>query len=166
MKFFVFSAVIAILLTGCGQKPLHVERHAVYPVEGTVIWKKKPLAKAHLEFVPLGWKLLPFTHAPATFTDKDGHYKLDTYASGDGAPAGKYTVTIWADDGKPGMGRPNILPPQYASAKTSGLEVEIVEGANALPPLDLGGQPDPETKDVKETKGANATKDVKATSKK
>jgi hypothetical protein len=44
------------------------------------------------------------------------------------------------------MGRPNILPKQLSLAKTSGLEVEIVEGENVLPPLDLGGKPDPEEK--------------------
>ena len=36
----------------------------------------------------------------------------------------------------------NILPPQYARPDTSGLEVEIVEGDNNVPPIDLGGTPD------------------------
>jgi hypothetical protein len=140
MRVFVcLAALAALVLSGCGQKKLQVERHAVYPVEGEVIWKEKPLAGAHLEFYPLGWSLYSFTHTPMAVTGKDGRYRVGTYDKEDGAPAGKYAITITCLDPKViGMySTSNILPKQYGDPKTSGLEVEIVEGTNALPPLRL-----------------------------
>jgi hypothetical protein len=149
MKYLFLSTTMAVLLAGCGPKIATFERHSVYPVEGTVIWKQKPLVGARLEFHPLGWTLRAFTHAPVAVTGKDGRFHVSTYGGDDGAPVGKYTITIVCNDGLPGMSRPNILPARYTLVETSGLEVEIVEGANVLPPLDLGGKSDPEKKESK-----------------
>jgi hypothetical protein len=64
-------------------------------------------------------------------TESDGSFVLSTYRAFDGAPVGKYQVTVvqrrplFTQEGKPG---PNLLPPRYADAKTSGLEVEVKQG--------------------------------------
>ena len=147
LRFLFCTAVAALTLAGCSKQGPHIEKHEVYPVEGTVIWKGKPLAEARLEFFPKGWKLKPFSHTPVAVTGQDGRFQLSSYGDGDGAPAGKYTITVVCQDPeakkqKQMFSTANILPKQYARPDTSGLEVEIVEGKNVVPPLDLGGKPD------------------------
>jgi hypothetical protein len=145
MRFLLFSAAMAVLLAGCGKKAPSIERHAVQPVEGQVIWKQKPLAGAYVTFYPRGWQEHAFSSNPSATTDSDGRYRLGTYKKDDGAPAGKYTITVTCPDRSPSapkMYPPNILPKEYSTPETSGLEVEIVEGTNVVPPVDLGGKPD------------------------
>ena len=136
-------AVTALAAAGCGQKGPVIEKHEVYPVEGQVIWKKKPLAGAYVTFHPKGWKLHDSAPYPAAVTGEDGMYRLDTYGKGDGAPAGKYAITVTAPDRTvKTMSPPNLLPKEFSSPDTSGLEVEVANGANNVPPIDLGGTPD------------------------
>jgi hypothetical protein len=132
-----------LILVGCGQKQANFKQYALQPVEGQVIWKGKPLAEATITFHPDEWKPDPGTRAPRAETGADGRFKLSTYKEDDGAPQGKYTVTLLyrkhAVQRNGGMFGPNLLPKQYESPETSDLKVEIVEGANVVPPLDLGG---------------------------
>jgi len=148
MRSLFCTAIAALTLVGCSKPGLpHVEKYEVYPVEGQVIWKGKPLADAHIEFFPKGWSLRPYSHTPLGVTGPDGRFQLSSYGEGDGAPLGKYIITVVCQDpqakkGKQMFSTANLLPKQYADPKTSGLEVEIVEGKNVVPPLDLGGKPD------------------------
>jgi len=147
MRFlFCTAAVAALTRAGCSKKGPHIEKYEVYPVEGQVIWKGKPLAEARLEFFPKGWSLRPYSHTPVAVTGPDGRFQLSSYGGGDGAPAGKYIITVVCRDptikGKQMYSTANILPKQYSQSATSGLEVEVVEGKNVVPPLDLGGKPD------------------------
>jgi hypothetical protein len=139
------TLVAAMALAGCSKKGPVIVKHEVYPVEGRVIWKGKPLGGANITFHPRGWETHDFTAHPAAITDPDGHYRLSTYGKGDGAPAGKYAVTVTAPDRSPKapkMYAPNILPKEFASPDTSGLETEVVQGNNEVPALDLGGEPE------------------------
>jgi hypothetical protein len=139
------ACMAVVLLAGCGPKIASFDRHAVQPVEGQVIWQGQPLAGALVTFHPKGWRTDPGTSAPSAETGPDGRYQLTTYKTGDGAPAGNYAITVVLR--KPRASRsgsmfgPNQLPKQYESPETSGLEVEIVSGANTVPVLDLGGKP-------------------------
>jgi hypothetical protein len=148
MKFSIgfCAGIVVLMLAGCGQKQAHFKQHAVQPVEGQVIWKGKPLADATVTFHPNGWKVDPGTAAPRAQTGDDGHFHLTTYETGDGAPEGKYTVTVLyrkhAVQRNGSMFGPNLLPEQYSSPATSGLEVEIAAGTNVVPPLDLGAEPE------------------------
>jgi hypothetical protein len=147
MRLAFYVAIAALMVVGCGKKGPSIQRHAVQPVEGQVIWKQTPLAGAYVTFHPRGWEEHAFSNNPAATTGPDGRYRLGTYSKDDGAPAGKYVITVTCPDHSPTapkMYPPNILPKQYSSPDTSGLEVEIVEGANVVPPLDLGGKPDAE----------------------
>jgi hypothetical protein len=67
-------------------------------------------------------------------TDSEGRFTVSTYTIDDGVPAGRYVVTIMNPDGEDGA---NLLPPRYASLHASGLEAEIKEGVNELPPFQL-----------------------------
>lgn len=65
----------------------------------------------------------------------DGSFTLTTYAGDDGAAEGDYQVTVmWRQPrsdayGKPG---PNLLPPHYAKAESSGLTARVQPGCNNL----------------------------------
>ena len=121
------------LLAGCGrQEPL------LYPVQGKVYWKDQPATGAMVVFHPL-FSLESGNQKPRAYVKEDGHFQLTTNRLYDGAPSGRYAVTVhWRpyedEDEEPG---PNLLPPRYASPRSSGLEVDIQQGANRLPAMRL-----------------------------
>jgi hypothetical protein len=131
--------MLAITASGvsCGREP---SRLATYPAAGSVVFKGKPTPGALVVLHPqqeLG-KDVP---RPTGYVDKDGRFVLTTFKSGDGAPAGKYKLTIeWnklvvkGKDAEPG---PNVLPPKYAQPNTTDVVVEIASGENQIPPLNL-----------------------------
>jgi hypothetical protein len=104
------------------------------PVRGVVYLDGSPLVGAQVTFVSEGKKTKRRFQGDAV-TEGDGSFVPSTYRPFDGLPAGKYAVTVVqrrpliAPDGQPG---PNRLPPRYASAKTSGLEVEVKEGMGEI----------------------------------
>jgi hypothetical protein len=121
----------ALLCTSCGNG-----RVPVYPVTGKVLMGGKPLPRATLVFHPTGDSPLH----PVGTVDDDGSFQLTTYDQGDGAPAGKYQVTVeWRrlatinDDRPPA----NSLPARYARPDSSGLLATIAPGENVLPPFEL-----------------------------
>ena len=72
-------------------------------------------------------------------TDAEGRYALTSIKTGDGAVVGKHVVTI--EPATPGMSLtpgeaprspkpPTQTPPKYATAATSGLNVEVASGNN------------------------------------
>jgi len=139
-----FSRFIALALVGglvlspaaCrrgGDKP-------VYPVTGKVFYKGKPAEGALVTFVPLG-ETNPKRPKSGAQVKSDGTFRLSTYASYDGAPPGRYAVTIIyrspeqiVDDENRG---PDLLEGRYADPKTTPLTVEVKEGTNDLEPFDL-----------------------------
>jgi len=82
---FVFLALLGC--SGDGKK-------ATYTVRGQVFdAKKKPATGAMIVFHPVNPD--PKDPAkPSATVDEQGNYTLTTYVTGDGAPAGDYTITI------------------------------------------------------------------------
>ncbi len=129
--------IVAVASVGCSREP---SRLATFPAAGSVAFKGKPTPGALVVLHPqqdLG-KDVP---RPSGYVDKDGRFVLTTFKSGDGAPAGKYKLTIeWnklvvqGKDAEPG---PNLLPPKYAQPTTTDVIVEIASGQNQIPPLNL-----------------------------
>lgn len=79
---------------------------------------------------------------PFGIADETGQFQVSTYAPADGAPEGRYKVTVsWADVKNPGASDPEYgpekLPRKYLSPSTSGLEVEVKPGSTEVPPLVL-----------------------------
>jgi hypothetical protein len=65
---------------------------SVYATEGIVLDKGQPVAKATVEMYPEGEGSI---HRPRTsITAADGTFKVSTFGEADGAPAGKYKVTV------------------------------------------------------------------------
>lgn len=123
-----------ITLVGCGGgPPPGPAQLATVPAAGTVTMQGKPIANASVSF----------QHSDGTATangttDADGKFTLSTYGTNDGAPVGKYKVTVavgGAQEIEPGVLAPepeggfkSSIPEKYADPAQSGLEAEIPAG--------------------------------------
>jgi hypothetical protein len=86
--------LVALGLSACsgGTVPLK----PVYPVSGKVFYRQQPAPGAVVTFAPAkdpDAKEWP-TGYPHAEVQADGSFKVATYGTDDGAPAGEYTVTI------------------------------------------------------------------------
>lgn len=112
--------------SGPPKKPTH-------PVEGRVLFEGRPVHNALVVFHPTAPDAADQPQSMAK-TDHEGRFKLSTYDLHDGAPVGKYTVTITAEEDQGTVGE---LPRIYSDRATSGITVEVKEGINSLPPFQL-----------------------------
>ena len=142
MNFFarlILAALVgglALELAACRRS----DRKPVYPVTGRVLCHGQPAEGAHVSFVPLD------THEPKARrsggqVQKDGSFRLSTYASFDGAPAGRYAVTIVypsaeKKENDENVG-PDLLRGRYADPKTTPLAAEVKEETNNLAPFQI-----------------------------
>jgi hypothetical protein len=121
-------AVIGLSLIGCGKPPADAPNVKLMPVTGLVNVNGEPASGAHVTLhpvEPVGTGIV----TPSGIVDENGAFILTTYAPADGAPAGKYRVTVsWADllktGSDPEYGKEK-LPARYQSPENSGLECEI-----------------------------------------
>lgn len=138
-----------VVVAGCGQGAPKREGPPTYPVTGTVTQNGAPVAGATVRF-----ELADGSKASTGLTDAQGEFKLSTFASGDGALAGDYRVTIVKMEGKGGAQAvseddpnytgaedegemKNVLPEKYSNVKTSELTATVAEGPNSFDfPLD------------------------------
>jgi hypothetical protein len=108
----------------------------VYPVTGQVLFEGRPAAGAVVQFHPLDQsdKDAP---VPVGQVGPDGRFRLTTYVHDDGAPHGRYAVTVfWAVPAKGGDDFDRILVPRrFLNPVTSGLTAEVPERAVELPPF-------------------------------
>jgi len=82
------------------------------------------------------------TVRPFAVVDPDGSFRLSTYETCDGAPAGEYAVTVvWPSFTTDPLGEetpgPDRLRKRYADARRSAFRATIREGDNQLPPFEL-----------------------------
>jgi hypothetical protein len=122
--------------SGGGERP-------VYPVRGKVFAKGgKPAHRAIVWLHPEAKSTSESkSQLPHGVVEQDGSFQLSTYGKDDGAPPGRYRVTvIWTAPGKfsgDDTGK-SLLPARYSNPQLSGLPVvEIKEGPNELPPFEL-----------------------------
>ena len=128
----------AFLVVGCGGDG----RVPLFPANGSVQVDGKPAAGVVVRLVPADALDDRDALQPFATTGDDGTFALGTYDKGDGAPAGRYKVTLFQPDRPPGPSHPNdLLGGQYADAQRSGLEVVIAEGPNTLKPFEAKGTP-------------------------
>ncbi|HEX3598593.1 MAG TPA: hypothetical protein VHU84_00545 [Lacipirellulaceae bacterium] len=125
--------VTFVLTAGCSKE----SRLIVAPVRGRVTYKGQGVPKAIVIFSPTegavekAKKMRPFGYA-----DDQGNFELKTYVDGDGAPLGKYRVSIIAV-ATPSGAMPAEISKKYGSVETAGIEVDVKPGENSLPPFDL-----------------------------
>ena len=106
-----------------------------YPVRGQVLFRGKPAAGARVTFV-LRDRSGPEAPRPTAAVERDGTFRLSTRLAYDGAPAGRYAVTVVypspakkIDDENAG---PDLLRGKYRDAKTTPLEIVVQPGDNQL----------------------------------
>src|SRR5207249_1945923 len=104
------------------------------PVEGKVTVNGAPLTTGSVTFQPDASKGNHTPHIPVGMIDSDGRYKLTT-ATKDGAPLGRYKVTVSAqqpiDPKNPYAPPKHLIDPKFSDPTTSGLEVEVVSNPPA-----------------------------------
>jgi hypothetical protein len=130
-------AALALLIVGCSG------RRSVYPVSGQVFVgkDKKPAAGAMVTFHPVASDGGPI-YKPNGYVDDHGRFTLTTYDSGDGAPAGEYTVTLeWVPAKKSGFDAEGTdrLKGAYNNPKAPKLPNFTVQsgGKNEVPVIQL-----------------------------
>jgi hypothetical protein len=121
--------ILILLCTSCGdaQRP--------HPARGQVMFRNKPAEGAVVTLVPADAK----GARPAGVVAPDGSFRLSTRGTFDGAPVGKYAVTIFylspetkKDDQNAG---PDLLQGRYRDPATTPLKVEIKPEDNVLEPF-------------------------------
>ncbi len=125
MKFAlpIYLISTAILLAGCGGGPRK------YPVKGTVKYKDgTPMAAGGIIIFSSADPGVKVTAQGEILAD--GTFKVGTTAADDGAPAGRYLLSITL----PPLPNPNRPPPgwppihdKYSSKEKSGLEYTVTE---------------------------------------
>ena len=124
-------AVLGLATLGCSRQ--RAERPATYAARGVVLVADKPAAGAKVQLNPVEGKRLAAAY-PHAIVQSDGSFRLTTYKTGDGAPAGTYALTVtWP--GPPERGReegPDRLQGRYADRFHPVSEVHIVAGENDL----------------------------------
>ena len=131
-------AVVGLMAcSGCRAK--HPE---TAPVSGHITFQGKPVVEGTITFQPAHGR-------PAMGTiGADGSYRLTTFENGDGAPPGKYTVTIEArhvtappapksmkDEVNVPFGKTKIewlVPEKYSRLDSTPLNAEVVRGPNTI----------------------------------
>lgn len=112
----------------------------VHPVSGRVTLNGQIAVGAFVVFHPQG-EPLPRNSKPFAQVKQDGSFRLSTFSSQDGAPAGEYAVTIiWkplVNDGLDRRAGDNVMPANMERPETSGLKVTVVAGDNVLPTFEL-----------------------------
>ena len=140
---FTLLTLICLAVIGCGGPKAKFTE----PVEGTLTWGKTPIAGVRVQFVPLtADKGDQLTISSAT-TDENGFFSLKRDDNGKaGAVVGKHKVVVMTartgtgprsrdDDAKDEPSGTN-LPPKFASATQTPLEVEVKTDQTTYP-LDL-----------------------------
>ena len=134
-------ARIALALTAVSCAPSEALK-PVFPARGQVLFDGKPAAGALVVFHPIE-DPAPNVLDPRAVVEDDGTFTLSTHYALDGAPPGKYQVTVHrpgAGGDAPGQPRSSgsgRLPTRYANRQTSGIAAEIRSGANTIPAFRL-----------------------------
>jgi hypothetical protein len=130
--------VIAVALAATGVSCCRSDRTVVHPTQGSVRFQGQPATGALVVFHPLDTSPEMQKLRPGGNVEADGKYYLSTYGPKDGAPAGKYRVTvIWASPGSGERPGPDRLGGRYANPSTTPLTATVAEGDNQIEPFEL-----------------------------
>ena len=153
LRLVLFGLLLVLMSAGgCGGK----SRLSVSPVRGRVMHGGQGVPNAIVVFFPAddadekAKKMRPYAYA-----DGQGNFELKTYTEGDGAPPGKYRVSIMTvsargskgtKDRRAGeaevssgsaVGVPAEIAKKYGNVDTAGIQVTVEDGENNLEPFVL-----------------------------
>ena len=127
-------------IAGCGSSQ-GSDRIPVFPASGHLAYDGRPLAGAFVVLHPKATDAGRSTPRPHAQVAADGSFSLTSYETNDGAPAGDYTVTVelrpLVKHGGDITAGPNTLPVKYSRTETSPVTVQIAEGRNDLPEIQI-----------------------------
>lgn len=133
------AALVALvaLVAGC-EKPSN--RVPVYPAGGTLTHNDKPAVGAIVILHPSDPAAAPIK--PRGKVGADGTFRLTTYETGDGAPAGEYAVTVyWPKPPAPGQpdndDGPDLFNGKHLRPEAPVARVTVAAGDNALAPINV-----------------------------
>lgn len=133
----VVVLVAALGLCSCGDKINIPNRKPTFPVTGTLIVDGSPAEDVQVVCHSVTGLDKENPTSSSTNTDKDGNFKIATYASGDGVPEGEYVLTFfWGHTDvftKEYVG-PDKLNDRFRDPKTATQKFTVTEGT----PTDLG----------------------------
>ena len=132
----VVMLFIVFILMGCGSP----KRTPTFPVTGKVLVNGKPAADLFVYFHPTPKKdvqsLIPYAQ-----TDENGDFKLNTFTSGDGVPAGDFLVAFeWREKSgtfKNQFHGADRLKGRFSKPETSSFKVTITNQPTTLEPFEL-----------------------------
>lgn len=138
---------VCCALPGCGGN----DRPVFHKVQGKVTLDGEPLSEATLTFERIAGEQLEFARPSICISGPDGTFSPWTLMEGDGLPAGKYRVGVFAQKqvGGPrlteGMTDAEyarikwkpVVPAKYNVTATSGIEVEVTPGGMKPETVDL-----------------------------
>jgi len=134
------TPILALVLLSCGLASCSKSagRKPTFPVSGRVLLPDgKPAEHALVVFHPVG-EAGEDVGKPHGKVGADGNYKLTTYDTDDGAPAGKYRVTVelWLA-GKGEEPPANRLNVKFSKPEMSGLTATVGAGPTDLNQFEL-----------------------------
>lgn len=126
------------LASGCGGEPDLAPR---FPASGTVLVNGRPAEGVQIMLHPIDRPGDLDALKPTAISTADGTFQLGTYEKGDGAPAGRYNVTLFLPDVPPnGANSPNdVLGGRYLNPEKTPFEATIDSGENRLGPFEAAG---------------------------
>lgn len=133
-----FISALSFALAGCGKEEWQAE---TYPASGQITINGESPEGAVVTLYPVGEKIDTRGSNPWGIVQQDGTYLLSTYEQGDGAPVGKYAVTVrWPRDvTEMSAAMTDRLGGIYATKDRSQWEVTITDGENVLSPIEIEG---------------------------
>lgn len=132
------AGLLAVALFGAGCGEDGPPRAALHPASGIVKVDGQPAAAVQVRLRPANDPDSLDALVPFGKTGDDGAFTLGTYEAGDGAPAGRYKVTLFWPDRPPGPSPgDDLLGGVYALGRNTTLEATISEGDNAIPTFEV-----------------------------
>ena len=134
-RYFAIGLLAAwsTLVVGCAKDKNENEKLPTQPARGIVTYQGKPVANASVGFTSLDNKV-----RAGGRTDGVGSFVLSTYGDQDGAPPGKYRVTVAVSltkeiapevlEPEPEGGWKSPIPAKYANPATTDILVEVTQG--------------------------------------
>lgn len=137
--FHIGAALGLLILVGAGSSyVLSSTSAAAQPVTGSVLYNGAAPEGAVVLLHPVS---PGSTVRPKGLVKSNGTFQLTTYQPGDGAPVGRYKLTVeWnkfiQKGGEPVEG-PNVLPEKYSQPQTSPVSVTVTWGKNQFGTLKI-----------------------------
>jgi hypothetical protein len=136
-RAFPLFAVFLLSATGCWLPRL--DRATTYPVSGRLFIRGVPAVNARIELRAVDDKELDLLR-PHAIAQADGLFRLTTFATDDGAPPGRYALTVtWPAPPKKRFDPegPDRLKGRFADPRRPMSTVLITPGDNELGRLDI-----------------------------